>query len=577
MNRPDESDSRTRAAEAPTPPRLGRLPSVSADHSADDETVDVIPRANQYRCVCGADVSMDKSVCPQCGRPIQWGLMDASLTAAVLTGAAETDSGTMVRQGGDAVLTGRKIGHFELRERIGSGGMGDVYRALDTSLQRFVAVKVLRRRGGSGSAVGAGSAGGLGGGAGSRGGSAIDEMLTEAVAQARLNHPNAVTIYFVGHDDDHPFLAMELLSGPTVRERLDQGPLPFDEVITLARQVVSALTQADAMGMTHSDVKPGNLLYCGPRQVKLGDFGLTHIRSSDGGGPTVVCGTPNYLAPELLDGVTPNLQSDLYALGVTLFEMTFARRPFDLVGSSLGEKLETHRHAEIEFPDRWPEDIPPAWQDVLRRLLAKDPSDRYGTYQELDVELASLKPLSAIAGGRIQRVLAFMFDQSILSISLLPALILSALVSSAFSIGETLIGMNEDDANLEMVDGLFGLLFSILAVVLGLAPILLFTWVEAKTRRTPGRYLLQMDVVDRLGYPKPRRPMVQRSFLRNAVAWAAVLELLLGTIGLGFFEPMLTIVAMLLTVISTGLLLLTPSGQTVHDLLTKTRVVLNAR
>ena len=588
--------------------RITRSPDVPPDDHS--QTMDG-PPTRHYRCVCGADVPVDASACPQCGRPLGIGVLDTSLTAVINpeprdssdeqfdseTGGKVTTAngsppmvssgasavslatvgdspatvgispgtvgdspGTMVRAGAASPLTGTRVGHFDLRERIGTGGMGEVYRALDTSLQRFVAVKVLRS-GVSGN--------------GSSGRRTVNHLLTEAVAQARLNHPHAVTIYFVGHNETLPFLAMELLPGPTVRQRLADGPLDFGEIITLGRQIVSALTQADAMGMTHGDVKPGNLLYFGPHQVKLGDFGLTRIRRPDDDATqNGISGTPNYIAPELLERNAPSLSSDMYALGITFFEMTFGRRPYTLTGDTLTERLETHRTAAIEFPERWPDHLPEHWRTVLARMLQKQPSDRYDSYQSLDFELARLTPLSSIGGGRIKRTLAYVFDVSLMMVALVPAIVLSKFAEGVLIDLMRDVGLidNPSATTASIIRNLgFGA-----SAVIALLPVIGMVWLAVRTRQTPGRYLMQLDVVDSHGFPATPRLMLRRSLLRNLWPITLLTEYSISILGLSILTPMLLAIATIVTLLNFALLLLSPGGRTLHDRWLRTRVVLNA-
>ena len=152
---------------------------------------------------------------------------------------------------------GERFGHFEIIEPLGAGGMGAVYLALDTSLQRYVALKVIHT-----SAQGSSAA------------QRMDRLKQEAVAQARLNHPNVVTIYFVGDDEGQPFFAMELVAGSTLAEVRRMGSLPFPDLVEIAVQVTRALEHAQAFEIVHGDIKPSNLLLDEQHRVKLSDFGL---------------------------------------------------------------------------------------------------------------------------------------------------------------------------------------------------------------------------------------------------------------------------------------------------------------
>ncbi len=185
-----------------------------------------------YRCACGAEIQLPMGgagKCDDCGRRISLAGLGVLQTISF---CGEVGSGTTFHLPDGPDRSGEELGHFRLLSKLGHGGMGAVYRALDESLQRFVAVKVIRTQDGSGS----------------NSAKQVSRLLDEAVAQARLNHPNVVTIYYVGRDSQDPFLAMELLPGPTLATMINEHPLPYKDVILFARQVVSALTAGKYAG-----------------------------------------------------------------------------------------------------------------------------------------------------------------------------------------------------------------------------------------------------------------------------------------------------------------------------------------
>ena len=324
---------------------------------------------DEYRCVCGTVFAVSEgraSTCPNCSRTIRRESLQATLGRTMYLSAkprtrrdGSTEETVGLGQPDGSVdsgeeLIGKRLGHFLLQECLGGGGMGTVYRALDTSLQRYVAVKVLHVS--ESGSTGSGSSSGP------------ERLMHEAIAQARLNHPNVVTVYYVGREDEMPFLAMELLSDGTLEDRKE---IPFRELIQMASQVSSALSQSHRQGVVHGDLKPSNLLVSDDGSIKLGDFGVAKISQADSQDEEGLSGTPSYLAPELLDGKRPSAQTDMYALGVTLFELTFGKLPYDFRGTTLQEKLETHRTAEPQFPNPWPNTFPPDWRQFLKRLMAK--------------------------------------------------------------------------------------------------------------------------------------------------------------------------------------------------------------
>ncbi len=265
-----------------------------------------------------------------------------------------SDFGVSLQNGHDR--SGEKLGHFRLVSLLGQGGMGVVYRALDESLQRFVAVKVMRCTAADGSSA-----------------ARVTRLLDEAVAQARLNHPHVVTIYYVGRDSTDPFFAMELLPGPTLDKQLLDGPLPYSQVIRYARQVCSALAQATRLNLVHGDIKPSNLIIASDDTIKLGDFGLAYTDQKASSG---ISGTLSYMAPELADGHAPSAQSDMYALGITLFELTFGRRPYALSDNLSLTSFVAIDRLRSSFLKNGPPKFPNAgvkfWSDCSLRNLKRD-------------------------------------------------------------------------------------------------------------------------------------------------------------------------------------------------------------
>jgi uncharacterized RDD family membrane protein YckC len=386
-------------------------------------------------------------------------------------------------------LTHQVFGHFRLDRRLGGGGMGAVYRALDMSLQRYVAVKVIHQRNLCTD-------------------SRLKAIMREAVAQARLNHPNVVTIYYVGRQDEEPFLAMELLPGPTLAERLKSGaPLPYGEAIHYGIQVASALQHAAVFDLVHADIKPANLIMAGDGFIKLSDFGLSRIPTSDDP-DAPISGTPAYVAPELVDGAGLSIQSDMYALGVTLFELVFGRLPFPLLGETVRERLQTHRAAAIEFPNPWPPSIPREFKSLIERLMAKNPQARFPDYESLISELSSIAPVSTTAAGFAPRAMACIVDQLLLLMAIAPF----AIVIFAIN-GMRLVGT----LNIR-------LLIPIIAFASVIVPGL---YLLAIYRGWPsvGRYLFQLRIVEEHGLAPRREQLVPREVLRNALAWCLPLAL----------------------------------------------------
>jgi eukaryotic-like serine/threonine-protein kinase len=529
------------------------------------------PSGLKYRCPCGSefDVASTLQACPDCGAKLPRQLannpeMTLSFCSVSLDETTELNlrgvsaSARAVLKATTPLRTGQKLGHFVLQEPLGEGGMGAVYRALDTSLQRYVAVKVLRDERGEGSTA-----------SNSRNN---DRLRREAVSQARLNHPRVVTIYYVGREEEEPFLAMELLAGPTLQQRLEDGPLPYHEWIEYAMQVIDALEAADQSGLVHGDIKPSNLLMASPGNIKLSDFGLAR-RSGAATEDGSVSGTPNYLAPELLDGEAPDRRTDMYALGVTLFELAFGRRPFELSGTTLREQLVSHRTAEIVFPARWPNEIPEGLRPILQRLLEKDPGNRYQTFAALRSDLQRVRPIGSTLAGRPARLIAWMVDMVILGALQIPFLVPNGIVS---------VGVSENDweqldTSLDIVNSTSIRWFLGVVAMMGwiIVPFLSLWW-DLKRYRTPGRYLMQLRVVDRYGLPPSRRVIVIRNLLRYASFWTGVIFGL--PVVLGFFgAKLIDDIAGLVWLVLDSLLIFGPLRRTIHDRICDTHVVLDER
>lgn len=290
---------------------------------------------------------------------------------------------------------GTTIGErYRIDGEIGRGGMGTVYRAHDTLLDRPVAVKVV-------SAAGLGSEG-------------HSRLLQEAQAAARLNHPNIVAVYDVGaapaagDDESASFIVMELIEGQAlaVREMRDAG-----EVVDITINICRALEAAHEQGIIHRDLKPENVALTTTGAVKLMDFGLARItgktRLTQQG---TFMGTVAYLAPEIILGQEASPQSDLYALGVMLYEMSAGRSPFE---GDFTAVLSQHLHAPVAPPSNYNPSLPPELDSLIVRLLAKRPEDRPGSARDVrltlerivsagpEMAMTSLPEISRLVRGRM--------------------------------------------------------------------------------------------------------------------------------------------------------------------------------
>jgi tRNA A-37 threonylcarbamoyl transferase component Bud32/uncharacterized RDD family membrane protein YckC len=495
-----------------------------------------------YRCVCGTEfhVQLEQGgKCPKCHRIVQPEALRTAMSATVsISGLEEPCHISHLELHSIDEVQQEQYGHFRLDKKLGNGGMGSVFRALDTSLQRFVAVKVMRQSGKD-----------------------LDfrvaAMLREAIAQARLNHPNVVTIYYVGREGEEPFLAMELLPGPTLAEKMRlEGPVSYGDAIRYGIQVASALEHAHQFGIVHGDVKPANLLLTSEQDIKLSDFGLSSLPSNEK--PGVVSGTPAYLAPEVLDG-TVSTQSDMYALGVTLFELVFGRLPFALHGETVRERLSTHLTATIDFPAEWPNHIPREFATIISKLLAKTPEERYASYQELRTDLRSIQPVSTTTAGFAPRLMGYIIDQLMFLVCLSPF----ALTILFLSV--------RDDNNQFKTRGLYWMI-PIIAFASLVVPAVYLLLVY-RGWRSLGRYLFQLRIVEENGLPPRREQLVTREVLRNALAWLGPLVIYMSL----FYEQIgrwPDLILALFLAADAGIILLRKDRKALHDYLCHSKVVL---
>ncbi len=256
---------------------------------------------------------------------------------------------------------------YEVQQEIGRGGMGVVYRARDCVLERVVAFKVLpdHLR---------------------RSPSALQHFLREAKAAAQLNHPNIVTVYDAGESEHGFYLAMELVEGTTLKEIVQRrGPLPASGVGFILRQMASALAYAHSRKVVHRDIKTANIMWTRDKQVKIMDFGLAKLMEEVRNANTVVSGTPFYMSPEQTLGRSVDHRTDLYSLGVTLFELSTGRLPF-----RRGNIPYHHVHTAPPDPREHEPTLPEALVRIILRCLEKSPDARFQSAVELAEELVNL-------------------------------------------------------------------------------------------------------------------------------------------------------------------------------------------
>ena len=287
-----------------------------------------------------------------------------------------------------ALAAGARLGRYEITEALGAGGMGDVYKARDTRLDRIVAVKVLphdltldvtsRQR-----------------------------FEREARAVAALSHPHTCALFDVGRQDDIDYLVMEYIDGETLATRLRRGKLPIDEALMYALHIADALVATHRAGIVHRDLKPGNIMLT-PTGAKLLDFGLAKrqhpVFVADGAAGAshltqtgTILGTVQYMAPEQLEGHDAGERTDIFAFGVVLYEMITGRRAFE--GESDAALIGQILHAEPPAPSSIERLTPPALDGLVRACLAKDPSARPQSMSAVHGELLDVRRRASESAG----------------------------------------------------------------------------------------------------------------------------------------------------------------------------------
>ena len=299
-----------------------------------------------------------------------------------LESTAIKDAALLMADAQPSCMEGRTIGHYNLARKIGEGGMGEVYLAHDTSLNRRVAIKFLsgelntderaRRR-----------------------------LIREARATACLEHANICSVYEASEQDHLTFIVMQYVEGETLAERIARKPLEIEEVLDIAEQVADGLAEAHSHGIIHRDVKPQNVMLTARGQVKVLDFGLAKMGRSQEvaaselateslmSGPRVIAGTVPYMSPEQLRAEAIDSRCDIFSLGVVMYEMITGRQPF-----ARGSSAETIAAIQMVEPAplrTYKAEAPEALQSIVKKSLQKEREERYQTARELVLDLRSLK------------------------------------------------------------------------------------------------------------------------------------------------------------------------------------------
>ncbi len=286
-------------------------------------------------------------------------------------------------------MLGKTISHFRIREKLGEGGMGEVFLAQDTTLDRKVALKFLPEEM-------------------QQDPTARKRFLREAKSAAGLDHPFICKIYEIGEAQDRTSIAMEYIQGMTLEERMAEGPLPVGDVLETAWEIADALEGAHRRGIVHRDLKPSNIMLIPDGHVKVMDFGLAKRVTPEGEDEDIstvltregaAVGTVPYMSPEQVRGQKLDTRSDIFSFGVVLYEMVTGVHPFKK--GSIMDTAQTILSVTPPPIARYTDDVPDLLQHTLRKMLAKDPDGRYQTAKRLMADLRQLNLDTASSGSAI--------------------------------------------------------------------------------------------------------------------------------------------------------------------------------
>jgi uncharacterized RDD family membrane protein YckC len=455
-----------------------------------------------------------------------------------------TEMDTVVETPSEALgdpLIGSILGGFRVDDVLGAGGNGVVYRAWDTRLDRPVALKVMRFDGAT----------------------ARVRFRKEARSQGGMRHPNVVAVHAIEEIGGLTCLVMDIAPGGSVAGLLArQGRLPEARAIAIVRAVASALDAARARGLVHRDVKPSNILLEADGRPMLSDFGLAKEvapRERDPDAPALsaaprsfthgVVGTPAYLAPEQARGERVDHRADIYALGVTLYELLTAKRPPPMPISSSGEHL-----PEPPEPEAVSAIVPavrPEVEAIVTRMIRRDPAQRYGSYAELiaDLDAAGAAPSRAAPATPALRAAAFVVDAFLLTLVLAGVVMLANRLLTA-------TGARSDATE------------SIVLVAAWVSGAIALGLVEARWGATPGKRLLDLRLEGPRGASCPPALAAVRSLVRFAPFYVTA-PMHLAHLGHSGWVIVALSVALALPAARADRLAL-------HDRITRTRVVRGA-
>jgi eukaryotic-like serine/threonine-protein kinase len=385
-------------------------------------------------------------------------------------------------------MIGKTISHYTIIEKLGSGGMGDVYKAEDTKLQRTVALKFLPTEF-------------------TRNDEARERFVHEARAASALDHPNIGTIYEI--NDDHEgqfFIAMACYEGQTLKDKMAQGPLDVAEAIDITVQIVNGLARAHAKDIIHRDIKPANIMLTEDGQVKIIDFGLAKLKGQSLLTKTgTTMGTVAYMSPEQAQGDKVDQRSDIWSVGVMLYEMLAGEKPFK--GEYEQAIMYLILNEEPEFITKVRKDVPLLAEQILEKTLAKNPEKRYQTMEQMSKELAEVteelkegesKTASIFKLGRRQRKWVYRLSVIFILITILGIYLWQNKIAQASPVSIVLLplkSISQEVGQEWFSDGMTDALITDLAKISGLKVISSSSAMKYKgTDKTPPEIAAELGV-----------------------------------------------------------------------------------